>query len=91
MNKELKLGATESSIEKNTETVLALFRSLYSSDVFEKTYTRQLACRLLSTKGADIELEKQMATAFKSETGENFSTLTDLMLTNVTESQNLTE
>lgn len=90
LNKELKQGV-ESKIEKNTETVLALFRSLYSSDVFEKTYTRQLANRLLSNKGTDLELEKQMAMAFKSETGESFSTLTDLMLTNVAESETLTE
>ena len=79
-------------MEDKIEVVLSLFRSLNSSDVFEKTYTHQLANRLLTkTEGTDVEVEKRLATAFKNETGESFSTLTDLMFTSVSESNDITE
>ena len=80
-----------SKLEQNIEIILSLFRSLNSSDVFEKTYTRQLAARLLSKSGCSKEMEKRMATAFKNECGESFSTLTELMFTSTGDSENLTE
>lgn len=38
-----------------------------------------------------MEMEKRMATAFKNECGESFSTLTELMFTSTEESENVTE
>ena len=68
-----------------------MHRSLNSSDVFEKTYTRQLARRLLLKTGYDIELEKRVVAAFKPECGENFGTMTELMFNNTSESELLVE
>ena len=40
LNWELKNTGKLSNLEQNIDIVLGLFRSLNSSDVFEKTYTR---------------------------------------------------
>ena len=91
LNWELKTYSDESKLEDHIEIILSLFRSLNSSDVFEKTYTRQLAMRLLSKKGYDIELEKRIAFAFKNECGVGFNPQTELMFSSISESESLTE
>ena len=42
-------------------------------------------------QSCDIELEKKVAAAFKSETGESFSTMTERMFGSVDESDSLME
>jgi len=73
------------------EHVLSLFRSLNSSDVFEKTYLRQLAARLLCKTGYDLDQEKKLASTLKPECSENFATQTELMFANTAESEALTQ
>ena len=91
LNWELKNFNENSRLEQHIQIILNLFRSLNSSDVFEKTYTRQLAMRLLSKSGYDLNLEKRSAAAFKNECGESFSTLTELMFSSTSESEGLNE
>lgn len=83
--------ATCVSQHQRVEVILGLFRSLNSSDVFEKTYTRQLAMRLLSKHGCSMPMEKRMAAAFKNECGESFSTLTEMMFASTEENENVVE
>ena len=71
--------------------MLSLFRSLDSTDFFEKTYLRNLARRLLSKEGYDLEQEKKMVATLKPECGENFQSQTELMFTSTTESEAFTE
>ena len=44
-----------------------------------------------TNNGNNLELEKRLAQALKSETGESFSTLTELIFNNVSESETLVE
>ena len=91
INWQLRRKDEDMMLERNRGVVLSLFRSLDSTDFFEKTYLRNLARRLLSKEGYDLEQEKKMVATLKPECGENFQSQTELMFTSTTESEAFTE
>jgi cullin-4 len=67
-------GGASDDVESLLERVMFLFRYLYTKDVFQAFYKKDLAKRLLLAKSASLDAEKSMIAKIKNECGASFTT-----------------
>jgi cullin 4 len=64
---------SESQVEDQLNSCLALFRMVQGKDIFEAFYGKTLAKRLLLNKSASVDSEKSMLVKLRSECGGGFT------------------
>jgi cullin-4 len=66
-------GDEDAELDRQLNSALELFRFIEGKDVFEAFYKRDLARRLLMSRSASQDAERNMLTKLKGECGSNFT------------------
>lgn len=80
------VGMNDEDLESKVRETIYIFKLIESKDVFETFYMRALSRRLLLQKSASFEAEKVMFSRLRGECSNEFTTKTENMLKDLTES-----
>jgi hypothetical protein len=81
------IGMNDEDLESKVRETIYIFKLIESKDTFESFYMRALSRRLLLQKSASFEAEKVMFSRLRSECSNEFTTKTENMLKDLTESE----
>ena len=81
------IGMNDEELESKVRETIYIFKLCESKDIFETFYMRALSRRLLLQKSASFEAEKVMFSRLRSECSNEFTTKTENMLKDLTESE----
>jgi cullin 4 len=70
---QISIGDEDVELDRQLEQGVELFRFIEGKDVFEAFYKKDLARRLLMSRSASQDAERNMLTKLKSECGSNFT------------------
>ncbi|KAG0673473.1 Cullin-3 [Pichia californica] len=90
IKKSLKNKSSE-EIENVFNDSIMIFKFIKDKDIFEKYYKNHLAKRLLNQKSISTELELQMISKLKTETGSTFTAKFEGMFKDIKISQDITQ
>lgn len=82
-------GCAKDSVESEFPRTIRLFRLLASKDVFEQTYQKLLAKRLLNNKVTSMEAEQTLLRLLREECGHQFTYRMDQMMKDVENTKDL--